>query len=93
MTTLSATTRISRSPNLVPAELDDEVVLMTMDEGKYFGLKGTARRIWELLESPCSLAELCQQLREHYQAPAERIDADVMTFVGQLAEQGLIQLS
>jgi hypothetical protein len=63
---------------------------MDIDQGKYFGLKGTARRVWDLVSSPCSFADLCDQLQEQYHAPPGRIESDLKVFVGKLVEQKLL---
>jgi hypothetical protein len=39
------------SENVIGTRVEDEIVLLDFDAGKYFGLKGSAVRMWELLEA------------------------------------------
>ena len=93
MTSITVHTRIARAPDILPAEIDGELLLMSIEEGRYVGLAGTARQIWDLIEPPCTFGALCDGLRERYSATPGRIDADALTFVGKLAKQKLIILS
>ncbi len=81
---------IRRNPVLLATEVDGELVLMSLERGNYYGLKTTARRIWELLETPTTLAQLCEQLAQEYEAAPGQIEGDVAAFVGQLLERQLL---
>jgi hypothetical protein len=81
---------ISRSPQILATQLDDEIILMSIERGNYYGLKTTSRRIWELVENPCTLSALSAQLALEYDAPPGQIEADVQAFVLKLADQALL---
>lgn len=89
---IEPTTLIQRNPALLATNLDGEIVLMSLDRGQYYGLKKTSCRIWELLETPTTLAQLCAQLAQEYQAAPGQIEADVSQFMSQLLERQLIRL-
>jgi len=93
MTMITAETRIARAPDVLPAEIDGELLLMSIEDGQYVGLKGTARQIWDLVDPPCTFAALCDTLSARYRAEPGRIDADARAFVGRLAKQKLLHLS
>ena len=43
--------RVRRTPdNFVNAMLDDDLVLMDVAEGQFYGLRETGLRVWQLLE-------------------------------------------
>jgi hypothetical protein len=48
------------------------------------------RRIWDLLEAPRRVDELCQQLAGEFDATAEQIAADILPFMVQLETEGLV---
>jgi len=76
--------------NEVPCtELEGELVFLSIENGKYYALKGTARRIWELLSLPTSLAGLMEKLSEEYRIDAERCAAETLPFLEKLVEAGL----
>jgi len=44
-----------RNKRLLASRMDDEIVMMHPESGKYFALNPVAARIWELLETPHNL--------------------------------------
>lgn len=90
MNTITLATLITRSKDILATELDGELVLMSIEQGNYYGLKGTARRIWELAETPCSVGDVCTRLETEYNAPSGCIEVDVIAFVSHLAAESLM---
>ena len=41
-----------RNSSLISSEVDDDLVMIDIDKGSYFGLNETARAIWNFLEVP-----------------------------------------
>jgi hypothetical protein len=93
MIQLQSSTRITRSPELLATDLDGEVVLMSIERGNYYGLERSARRIWELLDTPKTLVELCASLGKEYAASPDVIEADVKKFVLKMFEETVVTLS
>ena len=79
-----------RNNNTISSRLDDELVTMDIEKGKYFSLNPVATQIWELLEQPLDLQELCNLLMEEYDVEAEQCLADTKECLEKLAEIGLI---
>jgi hypothetical protein len=86
-------TRISRSPAVLSAEVDGEVVMMSIEKGCYFGLDDIASEIWKRIETPCSFAALINNLVAEYDADRATIDADVRALLLRMAEQDAIRLA
>jgi len=93
MIELQSHTLIGRNKDLVSTDLDGEIVLMSIERGNYYGLERTARRIWELLDTPTSLDALCTTLSREYAAPVDVIEADVRQFVAKMAQESIVILS
>jgi hypothetical protein len=86
------TVRLRISDNVIGTRVEDEVVLLAFDAGKYFGLRGVAARIWELLESGTTVDAIVEVLMEEFEAPDENTTrADVSKTVERLLREGLIQ--
>lgn len=81
---------ISRTPDILATDIDDELVLMSIDLGNYYGISSTARRIWELLDAPTTLGALLERLAGEFDAPVEILRADVCTFLEKLQLEGLV---
>jgi hypothetical protein len=79
-----------RSDHPLAADLDDETVLMSLESGHYYGLEGTARRIWELLAAPRTVADLSRQLAAEYQVSPEQCAAEILPFIEELRREGLL---
>ena len=78
------TTTIARSNELITAEVDDELVMMSLEQGEYFGLGAIGSRIWTLLEQPMTVAALCDRLVTLYAVDAETCQRDTLDFLQEL---------
>ena len=68
----------------------DEAVMMSVAAGRYYGLNAVASRIWELLERPMTIAELCARLCEEFEVDAKTCEAEAMNFVCELIDNGIV---
>jgi hypothetical protein len=86
-------TMISRSPSVVTAEVDGEIVMMSIEQGRYFGLDDIGSDIWKRIEPPCSFATLVDGLAADYEADRATIAADVQSLLGRMMEQDVVRLA
>jgi hypothetical protein len=88
---LLPTTVIVRSGAPLTAKIDDEVVMLDTRQSSYFGLDATGSAIWELLDEPRAVEELCAQLVERYEVDADTCLRDVLPFLDELVGAGLLE--
>ena len=74
----------------VESRLGDETVLLHLGSGTYFGLDAVGTRVWELLREGASPEAICETLRSEYSDAGEALEADILGFLGQLADNKLI---
>jgi hypothetical protein len=86
-------TVISRSPSVLTAEVDGEIVMMSIEQGRYFGLDDIGSDIWKRIEPPCSFAALIDGLTSDYEADRAAIAADVHKLLGEMVEQDVVRLA
>lgn len=86
-------TLVSRSPSVLTAEVDGEIVMMSIEEGRYFGLDDIASDIWKRLEAPLSFAALIDALAADYDADRATIAADVRALLERMAAHGVVTLA
>jgi hypothetical protein len=86
-------TIISRSPSVLTAEVDGEVVMMSIQQGQYFGLDDIGSDIWKRIEPPCSFAALIDGLAVDYEADRATILADVHNLLLRMADQDVVRLT
>lgn len=77
----------------IPAvSLGDEVALLNVETGKYFGLGDTGSSIWKLIEEPSVLVEVVEKLMQEYEVDREVCSEHVLEFIGNLLEEELIEV-
>jgi hypothetical protein len=73
-------------------DLGGEAVVLDLDSGTYFGLNAVGTRIWRLIEERGRLDAVFDQLCLEYDAPADRLETDLLELVTRLAEARLGEL-
>ena len=73
------------------ATRDGRTILLDLGNDKYFTLDEIGTRFWELAASGQDVAGMVEVLAAEYAAPPEQLQADVRTFVGDLAKRGLVE--
>lgn len=82
--------RYVKNNQTISGRLQDELVMMDLERGKYFSLNPVASRIWDLLENPLTLDELCSLLMEEYEVDAEQCRTDVEEVLTEMVRLGLV---
>ena len=85
-------TVVAQIEELVSSDLDGETVMMSVENGKYYGMDAIGSRIWALIKQPCSVSELCDILLTEFNVARERCEKDVLIFLNKLAEDNLIRI-
>ena len=88
---MQLTDKFAVSQDVVAREVGGEMVLLDLASGQYFGLDPVGGRIWQLLaDRSQSLAELCDAIEAEFDAPRERIEADLVALAKDMSERELI---
>lgn len=93
LTTIDATIPIIRHPDLVAAEMDGDLVMMSIERGEYFGVGGAGPRVWELLEQPVTLEQIAATLCAEFEVEAAVCRQDLLNFAQELLGLGLVRLA
>jgi hypothetical protein len=72
------------------SKIDEELVLLDKNSGKYFGLNPIGSRIFQLLKETGDEERVLAVLRAEYEATEERLRTDLASFVDSLEKQGLV---
>jgi Coenzyme PQQ synthesis protein D (PqqD) len=86
-------TKYTRNAKTISGRLHDEMVMMDLEQGKYFSLNPVATRIWELLENPHSADEICGTLMEEYEVEPDHCRSEVIQVLEELLGMGLVLAS
>jgi hypothetical protein len=86
---LSGDAIVVRNEGLLTAEVDGELMAMSVDRGMCYGLNAVGTRIWALIAEPRSVDDLCARLREEFDVEEEECRRDVVDLVEELRAEGL----
>jgi hypothetical protein len=78
--------------NQVSTGLEGEVVILNLQSGVYFGLKGVGARIWELMKEPVIASEICDAILSEFSVDRDRCEQDVLTILENMESSGLIEV-
>jgi|SRR5580704_5602317 hypothetical protein len=90
--TIVDATIVSRSSSVQTAEIDGEIVMMSIEQGHYFGLDHIGSDIWKRIEPPCSFATLIDVLAAYYEADRATIVSDVQRLLGHMVKYDIVRL-
>ena len=90
MTDISMDTTICRTKDVVASDIDGEVVMMSIENGAYYGIDSIGSRIWELIETPCKVSELIEKLLEEFEVDRPTCEKDVLKFLEELQKDKII---
>ncbi|MCC5940313.1 MAG: PqqD family protein [Balneolaceae bacterium] len=79
-----------RISNSVSGLLDDELVMMDIEKGKYFSLNSVATRIWDIIEQPHTIPELCELLISEYDVDPDTCKKELSVLLDEMDRMGLI---
>lgn len=82
-----------RTGNLPEAKLsDDEIVILDLNQGKYYGMSGSGLRIWALLEAETTLHALSRKLATEFDVSEDLCLEETLEFVGKLLRENLVRI-
>lgn len=83
-------TILVRNPSLTTAELDGEVVMLSLETNRYYGLNSVGTRIWEILAQPMTLAAVCDILQNEYDVTREQCESEVLAVAEKMFQEKLV---
>jgi hypothetical protein len=90
---IGLSTVVVRTAGLLSAPVDDEIVILNPGRDNYVGLDAVGRAVWDLLEQPHEVAELCRKLSQDFDATPEQIAADLLPFLAEMTDEGIARVS
>lgn len=85
-------TRVARSNEPITAAAGNELIMLSVEQGRYYGFNEIAAAIWQRIEAPVAVSGLCAQLQRDFDVPAQRCEAEVIEFLQMLAAKGLLKV-
>jgi Coenzyme PQQ synthesis protein D (PqqD) len=76
----------------VSCDLAGEVAILDMKSGIYYGLNAVGARLWNLIQEPKLVSELCEVILREFDVEADRCERDVLALLQGLAAEGLVEV-
>lgn len=83
---------VCRSRNQVSTEIDGEAVLLSIEMGKYYGMNKILTAIWNWLEQPTTVSEICAKVVQTYEVSDDVCRNDVEKVLAELRDEGLVDI-
>lgn len=83
---------VAATKDQVSCSLGAEAAILNTKQGIYYGLDPVGTQIWQLLQTPCKVADIQAVLVREYDVEPERCQRDLLALLGELLEAGLIEV-
>jgi len=89
---MSNTLKYIQNAEIIQSKIGEEVVMLDMESGFYFGLNSVASIIWGMMEMGISFEDLCDQLIEQFDVERALCESDTQELIDQLLEKKIIRV-
>lgn len=89
---LTKSSIIKISKEVVHCDVEDEVVILGMKDGVYYGLNAVGAFIWSQIQEPRRIEEIRDLLLEEFDVGKEECEADLMELLEDLLDHSLIEV-
>ena len=83
--------RYIQNKKIIQSKIGEEVVMMDMDSGFYFGLNSVASSIWHKLFVEISLEDLVEKLLHEFKVDRQTCESDTLELLKDLLERNIIR--
>jgi hypothetical protein len=89
---LPMSTTVVASEQQISCDVADEVVLLSVENGQYYGLNAVGASIWRLIQAPRTLDQIRDKLLDEYEDVSEETcTAEVIAFVTSMLALDLVK--
>ena len=85
-------TSVIVSSEVMARQVGEEVVLLDLASGNYFGLDAVGARIWQLITDGSTPEQVVAALVREYAVEEDTARSDTSRLLAELAAQGLVEL-
>ncbi len=90
MKDLDLNSTVTQNQETLSSAIDDELVLLSIINSKYYGMDSVGKRIWSLLSEPIMISDMITALTNEYDISATECEKDVFSFLIELYSENLI---
>jgi hypothetical protein len=86
----TSTTVVACRDGFVEAEIDDEILALSIEQGTCYGMNRVGSRIWKLIAKPIRICDLCVALLAAYRVDPDVCERQVLDLLEELRAEGLV---
>jgi len=90
MKEMTLDTVVRKNDDIFTGNIDNEMVAMSIQNGKYYQMNETGSRILAMLDHERSIRELCEAMEGVYRVDGPLCRQDILEFMREMAEYNLI---
>jgi hypothetical protein len=90
--TLTLDSVVVAAPDQVSSDLADEVVILNLANGVYYGLDPVGADVWNFIQQPQRIAAVRDYVVSQYDVEPARCEQDILALLQDLAANNLIQV-
>jgi hypothetical protein len=79
-----------RKDGWLAAHVGDELVMMSAESGAYLGLNEVGARVWELIDTPRDIPDICAALAAEFETSPGACQPEVEAFLSELESRGAV---
>ncbi len=89
---LSGSTVVSVSKDYVYCKVEDEMVLLGMEDGIYYGLNPVGAFIWDQIKEPKTIDDIRDAILSEYEVEKNECERDLYELLSELVAKGLVEV-
>ena len=83
---------VQRDPEIIAADAHQDLVMVSIATGSYYGVSHVAREIWDAIERPKRISDLISNLIANYQIDSASCEKQTLSFLETLLDEGLLRV-
>jgi hypothetical protein len=84
---------IQANNDQISTDMADEMVILNLQDGVYYGLNQVGTFVWKMLQAPVPVRQICDAVVNEYEVDPERCQKDILALLQDLQSHGLIKVS
>jgi Coenzyme PQQ synthesis protein D (PqqD) len=89
---LSVNSSVVAAKDQVSSDLGEEIAILDLKSGTYYGLDTVGARIWSLIQEPRFVEEIRDVLVSEYEVEPALCERDLIALLQRLAGEGLVEV-
>ncbi len=83
---------IVHATDVIGTDIDEGHIILSIENGKYYGVTDVGERIWELCSQPITLRAICDRLMEEFEVERAVCEAEALKFATEMRANKIIRV-